>query len=110
MDDFPDFMKTEDNAISDFLQAPGAEGWIYDGKDGKQVAYWLCHEDVDSPEHTHTFDEYFVIVQGEFRMVVEGKETVYHKGGECFIPAGTPHSGFALKGSRTIHCFGGKRA
>ena len=30
---------------------------------------------------------------------------------DCFyIPAGTPHSGFAKKGTRTIHCFGGTRA
>jgi mannose-6-phosphate isomerase-like protein (cupin superfamily) len=110
MDDFPEFMKTPENSISPFLQSQGAEGWIYDGKDGKQIAYWRCEADVASEEHKHDFDEYFVVIHGEFKMIIEGKEEVLTKGDECHIPAGTPHSGWAKKGTRTIHCFGGKRA
>ena len=110
MDDFPKFMKTSDNAVSDFLQSRNTEGWVYDGKDGKQMIYWICHDNVDSQEHTHVFDEYFVVVTGEFEMVIDGKKISLRKGDECHIPAGTPHSGYAVKGTRTIHCFGGKRA
>ena len=110
MDDFPEFMKTEDNAISEFLQSKGAEGWVYKGTDGKQMAYWICKEDVNSEEHFHDFDEYFVVVSGEFRMTIEDKVSNLVKGDECHIPAGVRHSGWAAKGTRTIHCFGGTRA
>jgi len=110
MDDFPEFMKTADNSISPFLQSKGAEGWVYDGKDGKQIAYWICHEDVDAVEHRHDFDEYFVVIQGCFKMDLDGEILELKKGDECHIPANLPHKGWAQKGTRTIHCFGGKRA
>jgi len=110
MDDFPLFMKTPENSMSPFLHAKGAEGWVYDGRDGKQMAYWVCHDDVVGDVHKHDFDEYFIVVAGEFRMVIDDNEKIYKTGDECYIPAGTEHSGFAIKGTRTIHCFGGKRA
>lgn len=110
MDDFPEFMKSADNSISPFLQSKGAEGWIYEGHDGKQMAYWICHKDVDSHEHRHDFEEYFLVVEGKFVMKMDGEEHTLGKGDEFFIPAGMIHSGWAKKGTRTIHCFGGKRA
>ena len=32
------------------------------------------------------------------------------KGDEFFIPKNVPHAGEFIAGTRTIHCFGGKRA
>ena len=39
----------------------------------------------------------------------ENKETIMATGQECYIPKGTPHAGRSIAGTRTIHCFGGKR-
>jgi hypothetical protein len=42
-------------------------------------------------------------------VIVDGKENPVGAGYECYIPKGSPHSGKAIAGTRTIHYFGGKR-
>jgi quercetin dioxygenase-like cupin family protein len=110
MDDFPGFMTTSANAISATSQSEGVRGWVYDGDAGSQMAYWICQDDGISEEHVHDFDEYFVVVDGEYVLEV-GSETVrLVDGDEYHLAAGVPHSGRFKAGTRTIHCFGGKRA
>lgn len=103
-------MTTMANAVSAASQSPGVIGWVYDGVDGKQMAYWICERDGVSQEHTHEYDEYFVVVEGEYILRIEGKAVVLHKGDEYHIASNIPHSGVFKAGTRTIHCFGGKRA
>lgn len=57
MEDFPLFMKSPENQIDANSQSQGVKGWIYDGADGKQMAYWICETDGISNEHTHDYDE-----------------------------------------------------
>jgi hypothetical protein len=65
MYDFPEFMKNPANRIATSNQAtPGVEGYVFDGVDGSQMAFWTCHDTAASTAHTHDFDEYLVIVQG----------------------------------------------
>jgi mannose-6-phosphate isomerase-like protein (cupin superfamily) len=110
MDDFPEFMKTPENSISASSQSKGIEGWVYDGVDGKQMAYWKCNFDGASNEHVHEFDEYFFVVQGVYTLIINGKRIPVRAGEEYFIPKGVSHAGEFIAGTRTIHCFGGKRA
>ncbi len=110
MDDFPEFMKTPENAIAQASQSKGARGWIYDGADGKQVAYWVCDKDGVSAEHVHDFDEYFTVLQGRYTLILGGRRIDVCRGDEYFIPKNTPHAGEFSAGTRTIHCFGGRRA
>ena len=110
MNDFPGFMKNPLNRIDKTKQyRDDIEGYVFQGKDGSQIAYWTCHKDQDSAEHTHEYDEYFIVAQGECAAIINGSERVYDKGSECYIPKGTPHSGRSKAEARTIHCFGGKR-
>jgi quercetin dioxygenase-like cupin family protein len=74
------------------------------------MAYWICETDRISKEHTHRFDEYFVVVEGEYILVIGGSDIILNKGDEYHIEAGIPHAGRFKAGTRTIHCFGGKRA
>ncbi len=110
MDDFPDFMKTVENSISSESQSKGIEGWVYDGVDGKQMAYWKCNVDGVSHEHVHDYDEYFVVVQGVYTLIIGTESISVRAGEEYFIPKGIAHAGRFIAGTRTIHCFGGKRA
>ena len=110
MKDFPEFMTTPENAIVSRHQSKGARGWVYDGADRKQMAYWICETDGKSEEHVHDFDEYFVVVQGQYTLIIDGKRLPVCAGDEYHIPKGVPHAGEFLSGTRTIHCFGGKRA
>jgi quercetin dioxygenase-like cupin family protein len=111
MDDFPEFMKNTANRIATSSQAtPGVEGYVFDGAEGSQMAFWTCRETAASAEHTHEFDEYMVVVQGCYTLIIHGERIPVRAGGEYFIPRGVPHGGEVVAGTRTIHAFGGRRA
>jgi quercetin dioxygenase-like cupin family protein len=110
MKDFPEFMKTLDNTIASNLQSEGVKGWVYDGIDGKQMGYWICERDGISKEHFHEYDEYFTVVEGRYTLIIDGQRIDVCRGDEYLIPKNVLHAGEFIAGTRTIHCFGGKRA
>jgi mannose-6-phosphate isomerase-like protein (cupin superfamily) len=111
VNDFPEFMKVSCNKISSSSQyATGIEGYVFDGADGSQMAFWTCGVDGISEEHVHDFDEYFVVIQGKYTLLIGGHEIPLAAGEEYFIPQGLPHAGEYISGTRTIHAFGGHRA
>jgi quercetin dioxygenase-like cupin family protein len=110
MQDFPEFMKSPKNRINQSDQhTRDVEGYYYEGTDGSQMAFWICHADRISASHFHEFDEYVVCIQGEYTVIIKGKQTTLKRGDEFFISKGTPHEGKCVAGTRTIHAFGGKR-
>jgi mannose-6-phosphate isomerase-like protein (cupin superfamily) len=111
MKDFPVFMKHPANRIASQAQyTPGIEGYVFDGVDGSQICFWTNQNGGKSAEHVHEYDEYFIVVQGQYTLLMEGNQIPVRVGEECYIPKGVPHSGESLAGTRTIHAFGGKRA
>jgi quercetin dioxygenase-like cupin family protein len=111
MDAFPEFMKHPANRIVRSNQAtPGVEGYVFDGTDGSQMAFWTCGESAISAEHIHDYDEYMVVVQACYTLVIDRKRIAMKGGDEYFIPRGVPHGGEVVAGTRTIHAFGGRRA
>ena len=111
MDDFPQFMKHPANRIATSNQAtPGVEGYIFDGADGSQIAFWTCRETAASMAHSHDYDEYMIVVKGCYTLIIDGERIPVKAGEEYFIPRGVSHSGEVLSGTRTIHAFGGHRA
>jgi quercetin dioxygenase-like cupin family protein len=110
MNAFPEFMTNPANRISRSNQAtPGVEGFVFDGKDGSQMAFWTCTEDAVSAEHVHDYDEYMLVLQGCYTLIINGKRIAINAGEEHFITRGTVHRGEVLAGTRTIHAFGGHR-
>ncbi|MDD5647906.1 MAG: cupin domain-containing protein [Dehalococcoidia bacterium] len=110
MDRFPAFMKAQSNAIASGSQSKGVQGYVYDGVDGSQMAFWECDIDGTSLEHVHDYDEYFVVVQGCYILIIDGKRIPVSAGEEYVLRRGTVHAGEFIRGTRTIHAFGGKRA
>ncbi len=111
MKDFPDFMKNPKNKIKQSSQfTKDIEGFVFDGKDGSQMAFWTSYEDRESKEHCHNFDEYMVCIYGQYKVKMNGEIITLNPGDELFIPKGTLQSGVCIKGTRTIHAFGAKRA
>ena len=110
MDGFPQFMKSPVNRIPTSSQStPGVEGYVFDGADGSQMAFWTCRETAISKPHVHDFDEYMIVVSGRYVLILDGKRVVLEAGAEYFIPKGTVQAGEVLAGTRTIHAFGGHR-
>jgi quercetin dioxygenase-like cupin family protein len=111
MDNFPEFMKCSANRIVTSSQAtPGVEGYVFDGADGSQMAFWTCHKTAGSALHVHEYDEYMLVVQGCYTLILEGGRVSLKAGEEYFIPKGLWHGGEVIAGTRTIHAFGGRRA
>jgi mannose-6-phosphate isomerase-like protein (cupin superfamily) len=111
VDSFPEFMKHPANRIVRSNQAtPGVEGYVFDGVNGGQMTFWTCGENATSSEHVHDFDEYMVVVQGCYTLVIHGKRIAVKAGEEYLIARGVRHSGEVAAGTRTIHAFGGHRA
>jgi mannose-6-phosphate isomerase-like protein (cupin superfamily) len=111
MDDFPEFMKHPANRIATSSQAtPGVEGYVFDGADGSQMAFWTCRETALSKPHVHSFDEYMIVVQGCYTLIIDGERIPIRAGEEYFIPKGLLHGGEPAAGTRNIHAFGGRRA
>jgi len=114
MTDFPEFMKQPVNRIATSSQAtPGVEGYVFDGVDGSQMAFWTCAETTPSAPHVHEFDEYMLVVEVCYTLIIykeSGGEERTRAGAECFIPRCVRHGGEVEAGTRTIHAFGGHRA
>lgn len=111
MHDFPEFMKHPANRIEKSAQAtPGVEGYVCDGAGGTQMAFRTCRETAAPAAHTHDFDEYMIVVQGCYTLIVGGQRIPVSAGQEYLIPRGVAHAGEVLSGTRTIHAFGGHRA
>src|SRR6516225_6659320 len=100
MDSFPDFMMSSANKIAVTNQAtPGVEGYVFDGADGAQMAFWTSSEAACSAAHVHDFDEYMIVVQGCYTLVIDGKQIPVRAGEEYFIPRGVQHEGEVLAGT-----------
>ena len=111
MAEFPEFMKHPANRIAMGSQAtPGVEGYVFDGADGSQMAFWTCRENAQSAEHTHEYDEYMIVAEGCYTLLIRGTRIPVRAGEEYWIPCGTAHGGEVEAGTRTIHAFGGRRA
>ncbi|NMC56659.1 MAG: cupin domain-containing protein [Eubacteriaceae bacterium] len=110
MKDFPEFMKSELNRIDASQQnTKDIEGYYYEGKDGSQMVFWTCHSARESAKHMHDFDEYMIIVAGQYTTCFGDREIVLNPGDELYIPAGTVQWGRCIADTRSIHAFGGKR-
>lgn len=110
MDRFPEFMKNPANAIAAGSQSKGVRGFVFDGADGSQMAFWECDKDGKSLEHVHEYDEYFIVIQGRYTLIIDGKKIPVKAGHEYLLPGGVAHAGEFIGGTRTIHAFGGRRA
>jgi len=111
MDAFPEFMRHPENRIAAGDQAtPGVEGYVFEGADGSQMAFWTCHLSAQSAAHAHDFDEYMIVVQGCYTLIIDDQRIPLRAGDECLIPRGSMHGGEVEAGTRTIHAFGGQRA
>jgi quercetin dioxygenase-like cupin family protein len=108
---FPAFIRNPLNHIARSSQfTDDIEGYVFDGADGSQVAFWTCSEDRVSAEHAHEFDEYVLVVDGQATIITGHQRTVLTAGQEMVISRGTRQQMAVTAGTRTIHVFGGKRA
>src|SRR5262249_40102582 len=111
MGDFPAFMKSAANRIAAASEhTRGIEGYVFDGADGSQMAFWRADTDAVTAEHVHDFDEWVVVVEGTYVLIVDGKEIRLDAGQEYHIPRETPVAGRITAGAPPPPRRGGRRA
>jgi hypothetical protein len=49
------------------------------------MAFWTCRE---TTPHVHDFDEYMIVVQGCYTLIIDDKRVPVRAGEEYFIPKG----------------------
>jgi hypothetical protein len=54
---------------------------VFDGANGTQMAFWTCAKTASSAEHVHDYDEYMVVVQGYYTLIIDG-ERIQVKAGQ----------------------------
>jgi ethanolamine utilization protein EutQ (cupin superfamily) len=105
MDEFPEFMKRPANRIAASSQTTaGVEGYVFEGVDGSQMAFWTCRETAPCAPHVHDFDEYMVVVQGCYTLIIDEKRVPVQAGEEYFIPkdSGMPENPRQAPGPSTL--------
>ncbi len=103
-------MKNPLNKVDSSSQyTPGIEGYVFDGIDKSQMAFWTYNQKAKSEPHSHDYDEYIVVVQGQYTVIIENKTVILNPGDEYLIPKGILHGGHAEKDTRAIYAFGGIR-
>lgn len=109
MNNFPEFMKQPANRIAATSQATAAvEGYMFDGVDGSQMAFWTCPQNTSSV--AHDYDEYMLVVQGRYTLVINGERILLKLGKNILFLAARCTAEKSWLGTRTIHAFGGHRA
>jgi quercetin dioxygenase-like cupin family protein len=86
------------------------DGFMFDGADGSQIIFWSYTGPGSVSVHTHEYDEYLIVIEGQYTLIIDGKKIPVKAGQEYLIEKGVAHGGEALTGTRTIDVFGGKRA
>jgi quercetin dioxygenase-like cupin family protein len=111
MGHFPEFMMQSANRIATSSQfSLGVEGYVFDGAEGSQMAFWICEQTAPATPHVHDFDEYMVVVEGCYTLITGDAKIPVRAGEEYLIPRGVLHGGQAEAGTRVINAFGGHRA
>src|SRR5215475_2394340 len=100
--DFPEFMKSAANRVETSSHStPGAEGYVYNGADGSQMASLTWHETARSATHVHDFDEYLLVIRGSCTLIFHERRVPLKAGEEYFIPRGQWHGGEIVAGTRS---------
>jgi len=90
---FPAFMKHPAHRIAASAQSTcGVDRFVFDGADGSQMAFWTCAQTAKSREQVHQFDEYMVVVEACYTLIIEGNKIPLRAGEQYFVPRGVRQS------------------
>src|ERR1017187_8111953 len=104
MSEFPEFIKYSANRIARSNQAtPGVDGYVFDGIEGSQMAFWTCTQTAQSASHVHDYDEYMIVAEGCYTLIIAGQRIPLRRGEEYFLAPVVEQSGEVLGETRAIH-------
>ena len=89
------------------IQVDGAKAWILQSE-ASQIVFFEFEPGTRVPEHTHSYAQWGIVVDGEMELVVDGKPRICAKGAEYVIPAGAEHFVKFIQKTRVMDFFSEK--
>ncbi len=68
-------------------------------------AYWTIEAGKSLPNHSHPHEQLSTILEGEFKLTLDGEERVVKPGDMAVIPGGVFHSGTAVTDCKILDVF-----
>ena len=104
MQEFPRIIKDLSEADLPFS---GVKAWILQGEK-HQLIFFEMQPDAKVPEHSHSYPQWGMVVQGRMKLTIDGTTRLIEKGDDYLIPAGAKHYATFLAKSRVIDLFSEK--
>ena len=85
-----------------------SKGWILQA-DNNQLVFFEFQPDVNLPEHSHSYAQWGIVIDGQMELSINGKPRTCKKGDEYLIPAGAKHSVKFPRKTRVMDLFSEKQ-
>jgi quercetin dioxygenase-like cupin family protein len=85
----------------------GAKAWILQAE-SHQLVFFQFKRGMELPAHSHSYDQWGIVVDGEMELTVAGEPRVCRKGDEYLVPAGATHSAKFFQPTRVMDFFSEK--
>jgi len=89
------------------LQVEGAKAWILQAKTS-QLVFFQFEPGKCLPAHSHSYDQWGFVIDGEMELNIAGEPHIFRKGDEYLVTAGALHSAKFLQKTRVIDYFSEK--
>ena len=89
------------------LQVEGAKAWILQAE-ASQLVFFQFQPGKCLPSHSHTYDQWGLVIDGKMELTVAGEPRIFRKGDEYLVPAGSVHSAKFLGPTRVMDYFSEK--
>ena len=89
------------------INVEGAKAWILQAETS-QLVFFEFQAGTKVPEHSHSYPQWGIVIDGKMELTVDGKPLMCEKGDEYLVPAGAKHHAKFLKRTRVMDYFSEK--
>ena len=89
------------------LPFKGVKAWILQGEK-HQLIFFEMQPTALVPEHSHSYPQWGMVIEGKMKLTINGKTKTIEKGGDYLIPAKAKHQAKFLTKTRVIDLFSEK--
>jgi quercetin dioxygenase-like cupin family protein len=82
----------------------GVKAWIVQ-TESRQLIFFEMQPDAVVPEHSHSYQQWGMVIKGGMKLTIDGKTRAIRKGDEYLIPAHAKHSATFLTKTRVTDLF-----
>jgi quercetin dioxygenase-like cupin family protein len=82
----------------------GVKAWIVQ-TESRQLIFFEMQPDAVVPEHSHSYEQWGMVIKGGMRLTVGGKTRTIRKGDEYLIPEHAKHSATFVTKTRVMDLF-----